>query len=512
MITRSSMIILIFLSLHAFCFSQTFSYSYQGNNLCGGITNITNTATTMVVTTSGPKPVAGTYYIVMQYYSPTSGSYTSFPRKAATITTTTTSFTITFSTSTMPSALISADVPLLIDIDQQSSVTPFEYYLYYPSGTSDKLSCAVVLPLTFVSFTTSSVGSYNKLEWVTASESNTSFFKVQRSTDGNNFVDHGIEPAANNSSSNLTYTFYTPKANSGTTYYYRICCVDLDGTLTYSTIKYVPGSGSGNPTDFCAYTYIEGPASFCTGTTSAVYKLHNSGPSSGVTWTPSPTNATITPGAYGGGRIVTVSATGGGSTTLTATSGCSANKTIYLAAPYVLVTIDNELYYSNYTRYYISANLLPGRVGTDYRWYKNGVYFGTGISQTFNVTQAEDCQYWEVRLTTDCGEKTWGYNFCFYDDGGGHRFVLSPVPATNILTISPNKSLKSAQTMDTQKSINEKYKIQIVDMVGNLKKEFRNVNLQNNYQIDVSTLQPGNYIIYILGTSEKIIEQIKISR
>ena len=58
-----------------------------------------------------------------------------------------------------------------------------------------QITCSA-LPLTLISFTASSIGGgYTNLNWVTGSESNTSHFIVQRSTNAINWTDNGIEPA-----------------------------------------------------------------------------------------------------------------------------------------------------------------------------------------------------------------------------------------------------------------------------------------------------------------------------
>lgn len=491
-----------------------FTTLYQGTNLCPGVSGRSNTSTVLTITTSGTKPTAGTYYVTLQYRNPSTFQYTSFTRRTATIATTGTGFTITFAMASMPSTLISSEVPLLIDIDAQSSASPYEYYLYYLNG-GPAGACSVILPVTLVSFTSTTVGNYNKLEWVTSSESNSDYYEVQRSTDGTNWTANGYEPAAGTSTSNITYTFYTPRANSGTTYYYRLKQADLDGTNTYSSVISRAGSGTGNPTDFCSYFTIDGPASFCGDATSGVYKLHNIPGAAwwSTTWSASPTNVGISYYSYGGRGIATVSKTGSGSTTTLSVSsgGCTKTKTINIVAPSVSIQTSYSIDYPTHTTYYVYASPSPAGSGTNFRWYKNGSYYGTFSSDTIAVTSSEGSSNWSVVASTACGDVT-GSTTLYYHSFFGMRYVLSPVPANNLLTISSNPNYTSSNVKEKETLIDNKYLIQIVDMFGNLKKEIKNVSLGKSYQIDVSSLQSGNYIIHIINGNDRFSSQVRITK
>ncbi len=68
----------------------------------------------------------------------------------------------------------------------------------------------------------------NLLEWATATESNSNYFAVERSTDGNNFTRLGTVDAAGNSSTQRNYSF-TDKQALGGLAYYRIIQFDFNG-------------------------------------------------------------------------------------------------------------------------------------------------------------------------------------------------------------------------------------------------------------------------------------------
>jgi hypothetical protein len=73
------------------------------------------------------------------------------------------------------------------------------------------------------------------LEWETLQESNSSFFEVQRSTDGTRFSAIGSVPAHGNSQTPIKYNFTDDEAPSGAVFY-RLKQVDKDGNFTFSKV------------------------------------------------------------------------------------------------------------------------------------------------------------------------------------------------------------------------------------------------------------------------------------
>jgi len=84
------------------------------------------------------------------------------------------------------------------------------------------------LPVKLVSFTGEKGKSFNELYWITASEINSEYFEVQRSSDGINFESIGKVNAAGNSNDILSYTFVDYEQPNGTSYY-RLKQFDYDG-------------------------------------------------------------------------------------------------------------------------------------------------------------------------------------------------------------------------------------------------------------------------------------------
>ncbi|HNU56902.1 MAG TPA: T9SS type A sorting domain-containing protein [Flavobacteriales bacterium] len=128
-------------------------------------------------------------------------------------------------------------------------VTLGEYYVLYVSNYSRSglsfdlswsltngasLDCAI-LPVELLSFTGEAQDRSVILEWITASESNSSHFVVERSTNGYQFNGIGEVDAAGNSSSLVEYAFLDPSPQRGINYY-RLKQVDIDGTTELSDI------------------------------------------------------------------------------------------------------------------------------------------------------------------------------------------------------------------------------------------------------------------------------------
>ena len=119
-----------------------------------------------------------------------------------------------------------------------------------PYTCSRLLVCATLgscpTPVKFLAFTAQQQNSSVLLDWSTATEKNSSYYDVERSTDGVNFTSIGKVNAAGNSNTirNYNYTDNTATELSGTIYY-RIVEYDINGETTVSTIEAVnTGKGS----------------------------------------------------------------------------------------------------------------------------------------------------------------------------------------------------------------------------------------------------------------------------
>jgi hypothetical protein len=80
------------------------------------------------------------------------------------------------------------------------------------------------------------------VKWTTASEKNAAYFDVQRSLNTRDFVTVGTAQAQGNSSQATAYAILDKTAPAATLYY-RLRQVDRDGTVTFSPVATVAGSG-----------------------------------------------------------------------------------------------------------------------------------------------------------------------------------------------------------------------------------------------------------------------------
>jgi hypothetical protein len=107
----------------------------------------------------------------------------------------------------------------------------------FGTGTNpDCVGCSP-LPITLTSFTAINNGANNKILWETASEENTAWHVIEKSSDGIRFNDLGKVAAAGNSTSPKEYNMLDNTPFPMT--YYRLRTVDLDGSIGYSPIAAV---------------------------------------------------------------------------------------------------------------------------------------------------------------------------------------------------------------------------------------------------------------------------------
>jgi len=105
---------------------------------------------------------------------------------------------------------------------------------------SDTLTAGtVILPVSFLSFNGSLVSNNSLLQWKVSNETNTSYYNVQRSMDGINFITIGKVNAINNNAANETYQYVDTLSsfiNQSFTFYYRLQEIEINNNSKYSDI------------------------------------------------------------------------------------------------------------------------------------------------------------------------------------------------------------------------------------------------------------------------------------
>lgn len=94
------------------------------------------------------------------------------------------------------------------------------------------------LPVELLDFSTKQSSSTVDIYWTTASEVNSDYFEIQRTSDGTKFETIGTTKAAGFSTSLINYLHNDAAPLSGVSYY-RLKSVDLDGKFEYSALKAV---------------------------------------------------------------------------------------------------------------------------------------------------------------------------------------------------------------------------------------------------------------------------------
>jgi predicted peptidase len=101
----------------------------------------------------------------------------------------------------------------------------------------------LLLPVTLTSFDALARGSEIQLTWSTESESNSSHFAVERSSNGRDFQEIGRVKSSGNSTTKKNYSFTDKTPRTGKNFY-RLKMVDLDATFKYSEVRTVSTNGS----------------------------------------------------------------------------------------------------------------------------------------------------------------------------------------------------------------------------------------------------------------------------
>lgn len=110
---------------------------------------------------------------------------------------------------------------------------------------------ATPLPVSLQSFQANADHNDADLNWLTASEKNSSHFNVERSSNGRDFTFIG-KVAARNNPSGASYTYTDANALINGTQYYRLQSVDQDGQANYSQVVRVY-SGQGQQVPMLVY-------------------------------------------------------------------------------------------------------------------------------------------------------------------------------------------------------------------------------------------------------------------
>lgn len=100
------------------------------------------------------------------------------------------------------------------------------------------------LPVTLVDFTAAQMNQNVLLRWITAQETNSARFEIERSIDGTRFEKIGSINAAGNSATRKEYSYVDNMVSDGV-YFYRLKQVDKDGRFTLSGVVSISVKNTG---------------------------------------------------------------------------------------------------------------------------------------------------------------------------------------------------------------------------------------------------------------------------
>jgi plastocyanin len=105
-------------------------------------------------------------------------------------------------------------------------------------GMAGSITASNPTPVKLISFIVTTVNNQPRLNWKTASEENSDYFAIRRSTDGANFKEVGRVKAAGSSSTEVSYSYTDNVVNKKDKYiYYSLGTTDKDGKIEHSVIK-----------------------------------------------------------------------------------------------------------------------------------------------------------------------------------------------------------------------------------------------------------------------------------
>lgn len=107
------------------------------------------------------------------------------------------------------------------------------------------ISTPATLPVKYTYFRSELIAGGVELKWATSYEFNNQKFVIEKSYDGRNYAEIGSIAGSEYSVSEKAYSFVDPTYQRGTSAYYRIRQVDIDGRFEYSKVVFVDSRSSG---------------------------------------------------------------------------------------------------------------------------------------------------------------------------------------------------------------------------------------------------------------------------
>jgi hypothetical protein len=131
--------------------------------------------------------------------------------------------------------------------------------------------CLVALPIDLISFSGEANGNKVLIEWVTLSENNNCLFVMERSVNGIDYLEIGMQNGAINSNRRIDYQLSDDQVVKDQVYYYRLKQIDCDGYYTYSGVISLFVPSESEDVNFMMYNISESVIHLTN--TSSIYQI-----------------------------------------------------------------------------------------------------------------------------------------------------------------------------------------------------------------------------------------------
>lgn len=249
---------------------------------------------------------------------------------------------------------------------------------------------------------------------------------------------------------------------------------------------------------------VTGPLYVCS---PGIFSISNIPNDAIVAWEVSPSNLVATSSGTGTSASIepeSLGTNGEATITFTISGSCgtsliSENFTVGARKPDSFISVIVDPWLGR-----IKARVEPVPDATGYTWYLDGVQFGPDLNTEYVVMpiSKNDCNIRDysvaVKAVNECETSAWLYeihdNPCYNEE---FYYTYSPNPASESLIVEENKIIDSGTK---GLNLNAGRRLELYDFKGKLVHQEK---ISKKTKIDVSTLEPGRYILKIILGKER---------
>lgn len=260
--------------------------------------------------------------------------------------------------------------------------------------------------------------------------------------------------------------------------------------------------------------YISGPDKFCD--PAGIYSLQGGSVSPGTSfaWSVSPAIASITSGKNATGVQLSKISSGTATLSLQLNKTCGLKQTLtktfsiggYSSSDYP-VSGPSSAFSNQYV--YFSTNQLPGATNYSWFWPAGWTYVSGQGTYSLALRTGSSSGLVGVRVANACDAG--GSPGTKYVHVNNYSFVMqvAPNPTVSDVTITTGQIpfLKSGLV-----AADKIYKLEVIDVFGNIKKKFSYSSGETNIKINVSTLINGTYVIRVYNGMVWTYKKVVIAR